>query len=467
MKRTIFVLVGIFFILAAPAFGQVVAQGQPGVTSDARAWPFKIVFGGAQIDPRDVSDRGARLLGKVTFDGAQPVTQSGAWSISFTAAQHIICDSGCGSPAVVADSQPFVFGTQGVGVMAAVVDDVGTNTVAENSYGAPRMTTNRELLVKCNVGCTSGVGYFESAANSTTTLLLAGATFTGTYESTLGYGGVRIMVGAAFETGTLFLDWSTDGVNLDAEDSYPTVATIGTVVQVTVKAKWFRVKYTENGAQNQSSMRLQTAYMTFQTPDVFDTLLAPTGAAGSVAPWTSRSLVVGGQNLSGGAGAGVTAQRFIFFPWSDAAMSDGTYNVQLTRTLPGEGDGYAARLIGTGSPVTGYFPIGGAVADAQAALAQSTGGEARMTPFRALHGNLRNALGTEIASSTTTPGATDLGLVARLAETPPGAATDATLALINAALALLHVDNTQPGPRGLPLPLCNAVRRRNCSPKGY
>lgn len=313
-------------LLALPicADAQVVAQGPPATTSNARAWPFKVVFGDVQVDPRDITDRSGRVLGKITFDG-----------------------------------------------------------------------------------------YQESAANSSTTILLAGQTFTGTYESTLSYGGVRVIVGSAPETGTLYLDWSTDGTSLDSEDSYPTVANIGTVIQSAVKAKFFRVKYTENGAQNQSYFHLQSAYMTFQTPDLFNTLLAPSGAQGSVAPWTSRSLVTGGMNLSGGAGAGVTPQRFIYFPWTDAGMSDGTYNVQYIRALPGEGDGYATRLLGTGSPVTGYFPMGGAVADAQAALAQSTGGEVRITPYRAFHVNFRDALGNELVSATTTPGASDRGLVVR------------------------------------------------------
>jgi hypothetical protein len=59
--------------------GAVAVQGTPAVTSDAAAWPVKVVFGNAQIDPRDTSDRAGRLLGQVTF----------------SAPQHIVCDSGC------------------------------------------------------------------------------------------------------------------------------------------------------------------------------------------------------------------------------------------------------------------------------------------------------------------------------------------------------------------------------------
>lgn len=60
---------------------------------------------------------------------------------------HTICDSGCGGAASFADSSAFTFATTAVNNMSAVVDDVSTNTVAENSAGALRMTTNRILYV--------------------------------------------------------------------------------------------------------------------------------------------------------------------------------------------------------------------------------------------------------------------------------------------------------------------------------
>lgn len=55
------------------------------------------------------------------------------------------CLSGCGGAAAFADASAFTFGTTSVGIFAAVVDDVATNTVAENSAGTPRMNTNRVL----------------------------------------------------------------------------------------------------------------------------------------------------------------------------------------------------------------------------------------------------------------------------------------------------------------------------------
>jgi hypothetical protein len=57
------------------------------------------------------------------------------------------CTSGCTAGGSFADSTAFTFGTTAVGNMSAVVDEVATNTVAENSAGALRMNTNRILYV--------------------------------------------------------------------------------------------------------------------------------------------------------------------------------------------------------------------------------------------------------------------------------------------------------------------------------
>ncbi len=147
------------------AGGGTVAQGTAAATTDAAAWPMKVVFGSAQIDPRDITDRAARLLGHITVDNSSiGVTQSGSWSFSFTAPQHVIadsgtltvqqatgsnlhvqCDSGCGGAASFNDNSAFTFGTTAVNNMGAVVDDTATNSVTENSAGAPRMSSSRVL----------------------------------------------------------------------------------------------------------------------------------------------------------------------------------------------------------------------------------------------------------------------------------------------------------------------------------
>lgn len=57
---------------------------------------------------------------------------------------HVVCDSGC-IPTTPLDNSTFTFGTTSTTPIAFVVDDVGTNAVAENSYGAARMSTARLL----------------------------------------------------------------------------------------------------------------------------------------------------------------------------------------------------------------------------------------------------------------------------------------------------------------------------------
>jgi len=56
------------------------------------------------------------------------------------------CAVGCGGSSFE-DSDAFTFDTSNVTPIAAVVDDTATDTVAENSAGTPRMTTNRVLMV--------------------------------------------------------------------------------------------------------------------------------------------------------------------------------------------------------------------------------------------------------------------------------------------------------------------------------
>jgi hypothetical protein len=55
---------------------------------------------------------------------------------------QVNCITGCAGSSFL-DSAAFTFGVTTINNMGAVVDDVGTNTVAENSAGTPRMNTNR------------------------------------------------------------------------------------------------------------------------------------------------------------------------------------------------------------------------------------------------------------------------------------------------------------------------------------
>lgn len=91
-----------------------------------------------------------------TFGAAFPATGTAAGFIGSTGNMtggtldasgflKINCAAGCVAGASFADNTVFTFNTTPVGIFGAVVDDVATNTVAENSAAAPRMNTNRIL----------------------------------------------------------------------------------------------------------------------------------------------------------------------------------------------------------------------------------------------------------------------------------------------------------------------------------
>lgn len=124
------------FLVAQGVNAQVSTQGGklpqlPEILGDNGGLKVECIFGcgGGAGGTVDVSDRIARELGRITFSSPQ----------------HIICDSGCGSPPATADNSAFTFGTTSVSPIGFVVDDTATNTVTENSFGAPRMSINRIL----------------------------------------------------------------------------------------------------------------------------------------------------------------------------------------------------------------------------------------------------------------------------------------------------------------------------------
>lgn len=62
------------------------------------------------------------------------------------AAQHMICDSGCGSPPASADGTAFVAGTTNVSLIGAAFNDALADVVA-GKYAAPRITKQRAIHV--------------------------------------------------------------------------------------------------------------------------------------------------------------------------------------------------------------------------------------------------------------------------------------------------------------------------------
>ena len=103
-----------------------------------------------------------------------------------------------------------------------------------------------------------------SIANSSSTPLLANATFTGTAEITNGYGIIYVNVYSdqASATDGLAIEQSIDGTNWEHDDKFTIPANNGKTFSVNPHAKYFRVKYT-NGIVNQASFRLQCILKTY------------------------------------------------------------------------------------------------------------------------------------------------------------------------------------------------------------
>jgi len=89
------------------------------------------------------------------FDATPPAITDGNVGAPRMSSIRILlvdCQSGCAGSSF-ADNSAFTFGTTTIANMGAVVDDTATNTVAENSAGAPRMNTNR-ILYSMNTNST-------------------------------------------------------------------------------------------------------------------------------------------------------------------------------------------------------------------------------------------------------------------------------------------------------------------------
>ena len=84
----------------------------------------------------------------IQTDGTQKtqIVDSGGAVVNATGTSlDVNCTGGCGGAGSFLDNATFTFGTTPVGVMGAVVDDTAPNAVSEDSAGAPRMSTNRNL----------------------------------------------------------------------------------------------------------------------------------------------------------------------------------------------------------------------------------------------------------------------------------------------------------------------------------
>jgi len=110
-------------------------------------------------------------------------------------------------------------------------------------------------------------GYVDSG-NSTTTPLSADAVFTGNWFDCTNFSEFTCLVSTDV-SGTLNMDSSTDGVNIDRSKSV--VMSSGGVHTLIVVSKYMRIKFT-NDSTNQGYLRLQTMFHKFKSKDLTSTV---------------------------------------------------------------------------------------------------------------------------------------------------------------------------------------------------
>lgn len=112
---------------------------------------------------------------------------------------------------------------------------------------------------------TAGDG-FMSTLNSSTAVLGAGATFTGSSEDVTQYSTISIFVIASHASATdgLVIEQSVNGTNWDNSDTYTISANSGKTISVAAISNFFRIRYINGGTLQTSfrlSVKLHKSYM--------------------------------------------------------------------------------------------------------------------------------------------------------------------------------------------------------------
>lgn len=131
-----------------------------------------------------------------------------------------------------------------------------------------------------------------SVNNSSNVPLGANGTFTGVFEDCSGF--MAVMVASkSDQDGTMYADFSPDGVNIDSTLSFDCHANIPELHRLTIGRKYCRIRYV-NGSSAQGFLRMQTTY------GYFYPLTSPLNAAiTSDADASTTRAVITGQTDSG------------------------------------------------------------------------------------------------------------------------------------------------------------------------
>lgn len=114
-----------------------------------------------------------------------------------------------------------------------------------------------------------------SNANNSTAVLTAGSTFTGTFESVLGYASVVVAVDTN-QIGTLTVEFSSDGTNIlnPVTRSFRRVSA-GQTWAFIPTSEFMRVKFTNDSASTQSFLRLETIFKSDAIGNIYTPINTP------------------------------------------------------------------------------------------------------------------------------------------------------------------------------------------------
>jgi len=107
-----------------------------------------------------------------------------------------------------------------------------------------------------NLAENGNIGTLDSS-NSSSAILAAGATFTGGWTPVEYFSALTIAV-KTDKDGTIYADFSTDATNVDSTLTYTTLGTNGgDVHRLSITRRFFRVRFTNTSATDQTYFRLQ------------------------------------------------------------------------------------------------------------------------------------------------------------------------------------------------------------------
>lgn len=100
-----------------------------------------------------------------------------------------------------------------------------------------------------------------SAANSTSTPLLAGGTFTGVFEEVLPFADFTVLINTDQSSAVdgFIVEYSSNGIDVDATDVFTFVTAAQKQYSFGTNSRYIRIRYV-NGATPQTTFRLQTIY---------------------------------------------------------------------------------------------------------------------------------------------------------------------------------------------------------------